>query len=664
MPGIATQFVVLERTIDKLGASGNPMLEGIAQLMKVNSAFAYLGAVGPSLAGFIPADPPVGTGPSTPASPYASLWGIVLGIAGGDGTPTDPGILYVINEFKRLLDKIEGIVVAQDLGALKDLRDSGEVAVIEQVADQLKVIVDGMLPRVAGIGAAITTAMKPAVNVAPGSPPPPPQAWSAREWMFWKHPGRFAQSLVSRAQASGDPRFLAYAYGYLSSFSGCASINPFLNSVVGSGHRQQWWRTRWVGNYADTWVHGFYARPTVMAGDTPNPPYPQWTGLCDAALHDRISLGSIDPVAVMTGLRQSAAFPSVLPADFSKFWMSAWEDAYGPPPLTSRFRAGALNGAYVMTWMKLWFQTSGLVVGCPAKSLGAPPSTCGSAPPWVDPNVPGDNGSGTGPKVPEPESDPDIGEIISGAILAILGVASFIFGGAAIGAALLAAGVGLMVDGAIQIDWDKLACDIFWLRMYLNNGLKALHDLLTLGGFTHPYPSELALDTTTITLLGIPYTFDSGKRLAKSRPLFPKELTGALHREPVGSYPTKAWDGGLGTWTQTPTASSPGVEAPETAAYLVAEYLSFAVADDIGNPLSSTSDVRTGTSWPPGERHLPGTLVPVTFANAVDNAVDLIGAAGSAVPDWNLDGDRGMAWLTWQHVGPTISDPMAVAGES
>ena len=53
----------------------------------------------------------------------------------------------------------------------------------------------------------------------------------------------------------------------------------------------------------------------------------------------------------------------------------------------------------------------------------------------------------------------------------------------------------------------------------------------------------------------------------------------------------------------------------------------------------------------------------MTFANAVDNAVDLIGAAGSAVPDWNLDADRGLAWLTWQHVGPTISDPMDVEGE-
>ena len=131
--------------------------------------------------------------------------------------------------------------------------------------------------------------------------------------------------------------------------------------------------------------------------------------------------------------------------------------------------------------------------------------------------------------------------------------------------------------------------------MYLNNGLKALHDLLTLGGFTHPYPSELALDSTTITLLGVPYTFDSGKRLAKSRPLFPKELINALHREPVGSYPTKAWDGGLGTWTQTPTASSPGVEAEETTAYLVAEYLSFAVADDINNP--ALVDVRPANGY-------------------------------------------------------------------
>ncbi|WP_369069569.1 hypothetical protein [Kineococcus terrestris] len=660
MPGIATQFVVLDRAIERMETSSEPAVTAVAAVMRAHPEFAALGAVGPSFADFIPSDPP-GEGPSAPQGPYASLWTQVLAIAGGDGTSADPGALHVINEMRRLLDRLDQIVADEDLGALQDLQDSGEVAVIESLADQLKTIVDSLLPRVAAIGTAITTGMRPAVNVPVGTVPPAPVVWTPREWLHWKHPGKFATALLERARETGDDRFLAYAYGYLCSVSTSVGFSPFLNSTVGSSYRQQWWRARWVSNYVDVWAHGFYRTPASMNGDTPTPGYAAFTPLCNARLHDRIALAPMDPVAVMAGLRRGDPFPAVLPDDFADFWMAAWERAYGPPPLTSRFRKPALNGAYCMTWMKLWFQTSGDVVGCAPPPLGGPPGDCGPVPSWVDPNVPGDPGSGSGPAVPEPELDPDVGEIVSGVVLAVLGIASLFFGGGAAGAAAVIAGVALVIDGATQIDWARLRCDLYWLRQYFNNGLRALHDLLTLGAFSHPYPGELALDTTTITLLGVPYTFDSGKRLAKSRPLFPDGLEGpAIHRR-AGPFPTKAWDGSLGTWTRMPNASSPGVEQPETTAYLRAEYPPFALDDAAANPLTPDNDVKTGTTWPPGERRVPGTQLPVTFANAVDNAIDLMTNA-TDVPDWNLDGDRGTAWLTWQVRG-AMSDPVAVEPE-
>jgi hypothetical protein len=35
------------------------------------------------------------------------------------------------------------------------------------------------------------------------------------------------------------------------------------------------------------------------------------------------------------------------------------------------------------------------------------------------------------------------------------------------------------------------------------------------------------------------------------------------------------------------------------------------------------------------------------FGDAVSNAVELIAAGGSKLPDYNLDGDRGYGWLAW-----------------
>lgn len=658
MPGMATHFGVLDLALARLAASTDPAALEAAAVMQAHSEYAALGAIGPAIADFIPSDPPVGSGPATPQAPYASLWTQVLAIAGGDGTPADPGALHVINELKRLLDKLDGIVAAEDLNDLKALQDSGDVGDIETLAEQLKTIVDSLLPRVAAIGAAITTGLRPAVNVPVGDPLPPPQVWTAREWLFWKHPGRFATALVKNAQESGDDRFKAYAYGYLCSVATNVGFAPFVNSTVGSTYRLQWWRTRWVSNYVDTWVHGFYRTPASLSGDTVTPAYADLVPLCSAKLHERVTVGSLDPASVLTGLRQGEPFPSVLPEDFADYWMTSWESAYGPATPGGRFHKSALNGAYCMSWMKLWFQTSGEVIGCPPPPPGPPPGNCGPAPSWVDPNVPGDPGDGSGPTVPEPESDPDVGKIVSGIVVALLGLGSLFFGGGVAGAAALAGGIQMVIDGASEINWAKLRCDLYWLRQYLNNGLRALHDLLTLGGFCHPYPAELELDETTLTLLGIPYTFDSGKRLAKSRPVFPEQLTDMVGDEPVGRFPGKAWTGTLGTWTQMPT----GVEEPDTTGYLHAEYPPFALDDGSANPLTPQSDVRTGTVWPPAERRHPGTDVPVTFGNAADNAVDLIRHAGDEIPDWNLDADRGMAWLTFEFQSP-MSDPVDVGEE-
>lgn len=659
MPGLATQFVILDRTIDRMSGSGDSSLQQAAQVIRDNLPFAYLGAVGPALADFIPGDPVDPNLPSLGNSPYSSIWTQVLAIAGGDGTSADPGALAVISKFKFFLDKIIGITNAEDLGALKDMRDNGEVKEIESLAASLKTIVDGLVPRVAAIGSGITQGMKPVVNVGPGQKTPIPATWTAREFLHWKRSGTFAAALAKRAKSSGDPRFLAYTYGYLASYSGSVSGSPFVNSTIGASYRQQWWRYRWVNNYVDTWVHGLYASGATMTGDTPNPSYDKWPGLCDAKLQDRLNFGAIDPVDIMKRLRDGSSFPKLLPDDFSKYWMDAWADAYGPPPIGSRFDADLLNGAFIMTWMKLWLQTSGEVIGCNPAPPMSPPGDCGGAPSWVDPNVPGDNGAGQQPSIPEPQSNPDVGEIVTGAILALLGAASLFFGGGIAGAAAIGVGVGLIIDGATQINWAKLRCDLYWLQMYLYNGLKALHDLLTLGAFSHPYPSELALDSTTIQLLGIPYTFNSGTRLVKSRVLAPRELGEYLKFDIEGSFPARTWTGGLGDWVKMPT----GIETPETTGYLAKAYPTFFVDDDGANPLTSNSDVKSGTTWPPGERRVPGIPLPVLFGNAVANTVDLIANAGSPLPDWNLDGDRGLAWLTWEFQNDVLSDPVVAEPE-
>ena len=656
MPGIATQFVILEQTIARLHA-GNSKQQHVAGVMHDNLPFAYLGALGPALADFIPSDPPP---PNTPSiggtSPYTTLWKQIFAITGGDGTDADPGMFKILSTFRDFLAKIVPAAAAHDLGALKDLKNSGQLDAVVKMADLLKTLVDSFTPKVVTIGTAITAGMKPGVNVPVGKHIPNPVTWTAREWLFWKHPGRFATALVKRAQASNDPRFIAYSLGYLSSFAGNVAGSPFVNSIVGGAYRPQWWRHRWINNYVDTWVYGAHKSGATMMGDTPSMPYADWPGLCDAALHANIQLGPLDPVDVMARLRNGDPFPAVLPSDFADYWMRAWTDAYGAQ--LGRFQAKALNGAYVMTWMKLWFQTSGSVIGCNPAPPMTPPSHCdGNQPPWVDPFTapPGDNGQGLAPPTPTFEHDPDVAETVTGIILAVLGVAAVCFGGGAAGAAAIAAGVGMIIDGELNFTWDKLNCDLYWYQHFLHNGVETLHNLTTLGAFTHEYPAKLAEDTTTINLLGAKIPFDSGKRVVRSQP--------RIVRAQAGEYPSKPWSGSLGTWPNAPTGADPGWEQELTTAYYVTAYPSFFV-DDAANPVIPDGDVKTGGSWPPGFRVAPGKDSPVQVGNAVDNALDLIAHAGADLPDWNLDADRGMAALTWAFKDDTYTDPVSIVPEA
>ena len=210
MPGIATNFVVLEQTIDRMAASGDAKLQEAAKILNKQPAYAYLGAVGPALADFIPSDPPPPNTPSTGGSPYTAIWMQILAITGGDGTANDPGMLTIIQTLRNFLNKIVPIAHAEDLGALQDLKDSGELDSVTTMADNLKNLVDGLVLKVAAIGAGITAGMKPRVkDVAPGTATPVPASWTAREFLHWKHPGRFAAALLEGALNSGDERFIA-----------------------------------------------------------------------------------------------------------------------------------------------------------------------------------------------------------------------------------------------------------------------------------------------------------------------------------------------------------------------------------------------------------------------------------------------------------------------
>ena len=637
MPGIATQFEILRLTIDRLETAGDP--EGIAGIMKDHEAYTHLGAIGPLLGDMLPSDP----FPLNEPFPedYPTLWRRVFHLI---GRKDPPGLWPILQELNELLNTIGTIADNKDCDALRDLNDTDFEDRITQVTQNFATAVSTIQTEALQIAGIIGDGLKPNVNTEnPSDPVPPPAEWQMRDLLHWKRPGAFIKSLLKTADEKNDDRLRAYAYGYLVSYAGNVCGNGHINSIVGGPARTQWWRQRFVKNYVDAWVHGFYnqsPRPS-FSGDDPTPGYDSgaWPNLCAANLQERIHLADLDPAELLDLAARVKPLPEVIPSDFALNWLAAVEAAY-KSPLPQGVNANALNSAYIFTWLVLWFQTSGTVLGCDPAIPLEPPDGCGESPSELDPFVNGVPIDGNIPQPPAPEIDYDTDylAIICGIILAIIGGILTLGGNVALGGVAIGGAVALLdCDSVVDLDWQKLRCLVYWERMYLHNALKGIHRLLTVSALDYPYMKELAIDQDFQDLFPFLKPWESGKNLTKSKIDIP--------------FPSKPWDGTLLTFNRPPT----DFEKPQTIAYRNIGYPDFFVDDDINNPLSN-GDIRTAapvsTAADGGkfesDKTKAGANIPVQFGNAVANAVDLFEHLASNYPNWNLDADRGLAYLTWQ----------------
>jgi hypothetical protein len=630
-----------------LQASADTKLKEIADVLTREPGYAHLGAIGPALGDFIPSDRPADLAHDPNGN--ALVWKKFFGLMGGP-----KGFYQSFVDLQQAIDRIWQVAVAEDMPKICAMNDSGEIGELSKKADAFMANVQSLQTTAIEIGKNIGKDCRPNVDTPnPTDPVPPPETWLMRDFLHWRKPGRFVQALISKARARADDRLLAYAYGYLVSYSGQVCGAPFINSIVGGPSRTQWWRQRFAKNYVDAWVYGFYRVNPTFAGDNPTPNYDTWPSLCNANLQDKLALGgtalgTADAVALMETVKLAKPFPAVLPQDFSDLWFEAFRDAYGavvPPTAT----AASLNGAYLMTWLVLWFRTSGTVFGCQLVPPVAPPDGCGAAPSELDPFVPAPGG---GPSPPPPQPNIDHSPNVCGILLAILSGLLFLGGAFVAGGASLAGAIALLDCPHASLDWKGLRCNLYWYKMYIFNGLRGVQHLLALSGFGYPEAGALKQDEDEIALL--PIKFESGVKLVKSR-----GRTQAFPSKPWWDANSTSDDLELLKFNQPPDSSSPGFETPRTLAYYDSQFPNFFVDDDVHNPLSN-GDIKTPGAFPARlEMGVTGALLPMQFGNAVANAVDLFSSLnGNAPPDWNLDGDRATAYHTWQFNG--VYDPDAV----
>jgi hypothetical protein len=671
MPGIPTKLVVADKVLKALGAAGGPQ----ADLLKSadNLPFFYLGALGAALGDLIAARPEVGA--AKPNTPYFQVWLPVLsmfaGTAAQGATAATGGVYKDLKQLRDTVNKLNEIVQKGFKGnaAQKDIQ---KIALIG-MKDELEALPAAISDLQKVVGTLTTLRSSIGNTIFTGGPipkSPPSTSWQVRDTLHGSHTGRFLRSLNKLAT---DEQQKAYALGAIVGYATDLCGNPFVNSVVGAPYRNQWWRHRWISNYIDTWVYGFYGlgganKVLIQRSGVPNPLYTNWPNVCEASLHKRIELPGLSVDVLLDAFRANPKqpVPSVLPQPFVDFWKKAYEAAYGPPDPGSGIDNAGLQSAYAMVWLILWIQTSGEAIPCIPTDRIIYPNDCGTRPDWVavDGSVTTGNGTVASPPTPKRDTDPSVAEIVSGIVMAILAVAAWV--GTALVAAVefLAAAVVLIADGVTDPDWDKLRCSVAWTLAFQSDLTNQLRELLTWAGLGFPYTKDLTHNDIAFVNAGMVTPTDAALNTVQSKGRSNIEPASRWNPNPV--KPASNW--------ANPPSEPP--EPPNEAAYGTPPTWPFHFVDGL-QPVPPPSGSPTGS--PPGVpqqvnpqgspplvsdavrfKTLQGLLnVPlinatVFFGNAVDVSMELILKTKPAdFLDWDLDGDPGIAFPTWRLPTPT-----------
>ena len=196
-----------------------------------------------------------------------------------------------------------------------------------------------------------------------------------------------------------------------------------------------------------------------------------------------------------------------------------------------------------------------------------------------------------------------------------------------------------------SVDWDNVRCKIYWNREYLHNAMAGFQRLVALTGFAYPDPKVFAEDAQALALLQSNKPLESARNLVKSRLRSPFPSRAWITLKPDEDPATtlvlaKIFD----EFEKDPDATKPGFESPGTVAYHAEAFPSFFL-DDPGNPVGISPVKRGGPGLFAGHG---AEDTPARFGSVVANAIDLFRDIDTRFPNWNLDADRGLAWLTWK----------------
>ena len=526
------------------------------------------------------------------------------------------------------------------------------------------------------------------------------EGWFWADYLHYVRSGRFVRALLKNS--AGNPNLHAYALGYLTHYVTDVVGHPYVNQVVQAPWRLYWQRHHLVENFIDAyvWDRWHVPRPAPAPPTVSEPPLDAVTTTPNALgtgapftyarLNDHIAIGipSIgDPVDALV----EAVCDKI---EKGLFDIGIAEKTDSPEPADGDFQK----------WTELMAKTLKEVYDEPHKNPGHPENLAPGRPGGYP--TPEDIGAAYGAfrlvmklateeKIQEPKA-PDILSDISQAVKqladdieadlnsvppfplpstdgsfswdalwdAIKNIAEwFADAAAAVGKAIFDF-IKDTINLAGTVVSEPIKYALYLLNKFLFSLYRNFREVLVLAAYSVPFTEELAVNIggpfNTVSLwrsLGDPafglYPSEEiaaerdyvGSSYAPFRP--PRSLTSRVEQPPVGliaPYAPKPIPGLTSAEIRVPTLPDDFIDAPLGPHDMFRK--------DGPAPSVSSGDDRAPHTFA-GDRN---------FGGAIANCMKGIQLAEQGfpapfgLPDYNLDGDRGYGWPTWD-VDPRPSAP-------
>lgn len=600
MPGPASHLIIMQEQTRRVLADPGTYDGPVREALDRHRAEAALGAIGPDMI-------------------FWADW--------GEYTPV---VNTIFDVYKTLDEVYEALMriwqpITDHVDKVLDSLSGGVHSEIQETVALVSGIIQTALLRLVTENVPILDFLKPDLQTKGSASQV--RDWNWLDYTHHRWTGEFNRALVARAHASGRPELRAYAYGWLSHVTADVVGHAYVNTAVGGPYRSHWVRHFIQEKFMDTWVWGFYRSgadmpATVAPGVIPFS-YASWPNVNGSSLHELVDVGND------------------MPDRLQDLIVDALRDVYldrphpnvgGTIPFLGREH---INRAYQMLYEGLQLMTAKER----AISRPQPPSIFNDDAPPTFP-VPGGSGGGGGGGGGGSFS-------LSALLLAIIDYIRDLF--TYIDDLLL----WLLSQVTTPLTYP-VRYALYLLQLALYEIYRQYRWALALTGFAYPDPDQLyhPLAQQFINPLGL--VQDMPRRE------FPVEFERALMYPSGCATPAPAPTGCL---EPAAAMSGPYTRWPLNYPYWFIE----------GEPLNPHA-VAVLSKAPTPERTMAATrgMFPSprmphdgSLGNAIDfylhYAARIAGSGGGAdhlaLPDWNLDADRGYGFKCWELREGTLEPP-------